>query len=74
MYRLRKMNVERIVASMDEANKLVSKGFDIVSQPLEKSESDDGVLNCPHCEKTYKTQEGLDRHIAEKHPEKLQTS
>ena len=24
---------------------------------------------CPHCGKEYKTQEGLDKHIKDKHPE-----
>lgn len=24
---------------------------------------------CPSCNKEYKTQEGLDKHIADKHPE-----
>lgn len=27
------------------------------------------VLNCPHCEKEYKSQATLDKHIKDKHPE-----
>ena len=29
----------------------------------------DELFACPVCGKEYKTQEGLDKHIAEKHPE-----
>ncbi|SDG74000.1 hypothetical protein SAMN04489735_100254 [Aneurinibacillus thermoaerophilus] len=31
-----------------------------------------GRLQCPYCDKDYKTEEGLDKHIEEKHPEKKQ--
>lgn len=24
-------------------------------------------FDCPHCDKTYKTEAGLDRHVADKH-------
>ena len=27
------------------------------------------VYSCPHCGKEYKTEDGLAKHIAEKHPE-----
>jgi hypothetical protein len=27
----------------------------------------DGVLECPHCDKTYKTEAGFENHLADKH-------
>lgn len=30
---------------------------------------DEAKFICPHCGKEYKTEEGLNKHIAEKHPD-----
>lgn len=31
--------------------------------------TEEKTFACPFCDKTYKTEEGLKKHIAEKHPE-----
>jgi len=30
------------------------------------------MFPCPYCDKEYKTQDGLEKHIADKHPETLE--
>ena len=36
--------------------------------PIEEPESAE-KFTCPHCGKEYKTAEGLEKHIKDKHPE-----
>ena len=36
--------------------------------PIEEPESAEKFI-CPHCSKEYKTAEGLEKHIKDKHPE-----
>ena len=39
----------------------------IVGLVFPKAKAEAEIVNCPHCDKTYKSQETLDKHIAEKH-------
>lgn len=70
MITLIRNNVMKIVDSEEKAEKLKAKGFALFSSAKaeagrgEKSE----LFQCPYCEKTYKTQKGLDDHIAKEHP------
>ena len=34
-----------------------------------KTEPEEVLFTCPVCGKEYKTEEGLNKHIAEKHPD-----
>lgn len=63
---LQKGNVQKIVASKNQADKLVCAGFEVIEQ--DKDTQSEYV--CPVCQKTYKTQEGLDKHMTDKHPKK----
>lgn len=78
MITMQKMNVVKIVDNEVAAAKLKEKGFELVSHdapavaPSSLPNDSDGGGNppfqCPYCTKEYKTQEGLDKHMAEKHP------
>lgn len=49
------------------ADKLVGKGY--------RAEGDGvaaGRISCPHCDKTYASEETLKAHIKEKHPDKAE--
>ena len=47
--------------------KIVGLTFAEAAPIVEPSSGDKFI--CPHCGKEYKTEDGLDRHIREKHPE-----
>ena len=66
MITLIRNNVVKIVDSEEKAEKLKAKGFELLSNP---SESDDTIFSCPFCDKTYKTQKGLEEHILKVHPD-----
>ena len=69
MITLIRNNVVKIVDCEEKAEKLKAKGFELLpcsSEPDDKQESE--LLHCPYCDKTYKTQDGLDKHIAKEHP------
>lgn len=78
MITMQKMNVVKIVDNEVAAAKLKEKGFVVISQdasgelPSPPPNAQEGGGNppfqCPYCTKEYKTQEGLDKHVAEKHP------
>ena len=67
MIELIKNNVVKIVDSEVKAEKLKAKGFKLLSSSEAETEKSE-LLQCPHCEKTYKTQKGLDDHIVKEHP------
>lgn len=70
MITLIRNNVVKIVDCEEKAEKLKAKGFELLpcsSEQDDKQESE--LLHCPYCEKTYKTQKGLDDHIAKEHPD-----
>lgn len=65
---LQKGNIEKIVFSEAEAAKLILRGFKAVSDTKDNQEQT--AFGCPACEKSFKTQAGLDKHLADKHKDK----
>jgi|GEM_PF-2640183 len=57
----------------DKVAKYVSEGFEVYTPPVVQSPEvtapSEDAFNCPHCEKQYKSQASLDKHVKEKHPE-----
>lgn len=87
MFRLKRLNVVQIVDSEHKANKLISQGFTLTSQPSFKkavttlpkpeasglnSEGNEEKVKCPYCEKKYSNVDSLKRHVKDKHPEELE--
>lgn len=71
MITLIRNNVVKIVDSEEKAEKLKVKGFELLScqsETVADNKKQEELLHCPHCDKTYKTQKGLDDHIAKEHP------
>lgn len=69
MITLIRNNVVKIVDCEERAEKLKAKGFKLSpcsSKPGNKQKEE--VFHCPYCDKPYKTQDGLDKHIAKEHP------
>lgn len=78
MITLQKLNIQKIVASQEAADKLISQGYHVVDTPeqlptetpADNSPAPPQVYICSTCGKEYKTQEGLDKHMADKHADK----
>lgn len=72
MITLQKMNVVKIVDNEEAAAKLKESGFAVTSQDEaalpEVPAAAPPSFHCPQRDKMYKTQEGLDKHLTEKHP------
>lgn len=49
------------------ADKLVRKGYRVEGDGVAA-----GRISCPHCDKTYASEETLKAHTREKHPETVQ--
>lgn len=73
MVKLEKGNIHKIVASQAEADRLIAKGYEAL--PTLTVEEDNQNFNpqipmiykCLICNKEYKTQDGLNSHISQKH-------
>ncbi len=76
MYRLKRLNVIKEVGSKHKADKLISEGFTLTSQPTfggnvvkASKPSKEAEFNCPHCDKTYTSEKRLANHIKKEHSE-----
>lgn len=83
MYSLKKLNVIKVVDSEHKANRLIYEGFTLISQPVFESAvtptpkpsivvevettKEPSTFDCPYCDKTYKGEKSLMKHIEDKH-------
>lgn len=45
---------------------------DLITLYTDEETNEDDSFDCPHCDKTYKAEPSLRRHIKDKHPEELE--
>ncbi len=53
----------------DKVPKYTSDGFVVYDPEATEAVESKDIFKCHHCEKEYKSQSALDKHIKEKHPE-----
>lgn len=59
--------VERLKAE----NASLKAEYDAFKAENERAAGNKDVFKCPYCDKEYKSQEALDKHIKDKHPDEL---